>query len=392
MVNFKGSGSSDPDGDSLSYTWDFGDGSSSSAANPSHTYAAGNYTARLTVSDGRGKSASATQEISADNTAPQITIGGDSSYRGGGVLSVTGSAFDAEDGILPPSALEWNVRLIHIAHTHPAGTYSGVAQIDVQATNDHDADSHYEVELSATDSGGLTARRTVVINPETTTVRLRSEPSGAPVSYAGRQLATPQDLTTAIGFQTTLSVPASFEHNGQTFEFVGWSDGGARVHDYTVPPGGGTVTATFQGPGLPSPIGTPGGEQPGGEQPGGVDSTGPTLRVTGVSPRRGRLRGLALDASGVRGVQVALRDRRTDKGCRWWIPRLERMSADRRSCERPRLHAAELTATDGGARWVAKLGGSLPAGRYRVIARAFDNAGNKSRLGAGPSTRIRVKR
>jgi hypothetical protein len=38
------------------------------------------------------------------------------------------------------------------------------------------------------------------------------------------------------------------------------------------------------------------------------------------------------------------------------------------------------------------VGGSLPAGRYRVSARAFDKAGNESRLGSGPSTLIRVKR
>jgi hypothetical protein len=183
----------------------------------------------------------------------------------------------------------------------------------------------------------------------------------------------------------------SFEQNGQTFDFAGWSDGGARVHDYTVPPAGGTVTAMFRGPTLSSPIGTRGGEQPGGEQSDNADSTGPTLRLTGVSPRRGRLRGLALDASGVRTVRVALRARRSDGGCSWWIPRLERMSAGRRSCKRPRLHAAELTPTDGGVRWLAKLGGSLPAGRYRVIVRARDNAGNKSRLRAGPSTLIRVK-
>jgi hypothetical protein len=44
------------------------------------------------------------------------------------------------------------------------------------------------------------------------------------------------------------------------------------------------------------------------------------------------------------------------------------------------------------ARGLAKLGGSLPAGRYRVSARAFDKAGNESRLGSGPSTLIRVKR
>ena len=53
MVNFTGAGSTDPDGDTLSYHWDFGDGKSSTAANPSHTYRkSGTYMAVLTVTDG----------------------------------------------------------------------------------------------------------------------------------------------------------------------------------------------------------------------------------------------------------------------------------------------------------------------------------------------------
>ncbi len=48
-----GSASVDPDGDSLSYVWDFGDGSASSGPQASHTYAdAGSYSVSLTVSDG----------------------------------------------------------------------------------------------------------------------------------------------------------------------------------------------------------------------------------------------------------------------------------------------------------------------------------------------------
>ena len=52
-VNFTGAGSTDPDSDMLSYHWDFGDGRSSTEANPSHTYKkSGNYMAVLTVTDG----------------------------------------------------------------------------------------------------------------------------------------------------------------------------------------------------------------------------------------------------------------------------------------------------------------------------------------------------
>jgi PKD repeat protein len=52
-VTFSSAGSTDPEGASLSYNWDFGDGTTSSAANPSHNYsAAGNYLVQLSVSDG----------------------------------------------------------------------------------------------------------------------------------------------------------------------------------------------------------------------------------------------------------------------------------------------------------------------------------------------------
>ena len=49
----RSAGSSDPEGRPLTYSWDFGDGTTSTLANPSHTFtAAGRYTVRLTTSDG----------------------------------------------------------------------------------------------------------------------------------------------------------------------------------------------------------------------------------------------------------------------------------------------------------------------------------------------------
>ena len=64
--------STDADGSVVSWSWDFGDGNSSTLQNPSHTYAAaGTYTAGLTVTDNEG----ATGSTSASVTVSDISGG-----------------------------------------------------------------------------------------------------------------------------------------------------------------------------------------------------------------------------------------------------------------------------------------------------------------------------
>ena len=73
-VNFSSVGSADPDGSIASYAWSFGDGQTSTAANPSHSYVAGSYTARLTVTDNLGAArTSAPITITANASAPPPT-------------------------------------------------------------------------------------------------------------------------------------------------------------------------------------------------------------------------------------------------------------------------------------------------------------------------------
>jgi hypothetical protein len=68
-VNFSNT-ASDADGYIASYNWNFGDGQTSTQPYPSHTYtSAGSYTARLTVTDNAGATASATLVITANPPA-----------------------------------------------------------------------------------------------------------------------------------------------------------------------------------------------------------------------------------------------------------------------------------------------------------------------------------
>ena len=70
-VSFSAAGSLDPDGALVSYTWNFGDGQSSTEINPTHVYAVGTWTAQLTVTDSLGASASSAPLV-INATAPVI--------------------------------------------------------------------------------------------------------------------------------------------------------------------------------------------------------------------------------------------------------------------------------------------------------------------------------
>ena len=72
VVTFSSAGSVDSDGTIASYGWTFGDSGTSTAANPTHTYAnPGTYTATLTVTDNNGATGTATVVVTVlANQAP----------------------------------------------------------------------------------------------------------------------------------------------------------------------------------------------------------------------------------------------------------------------------------------------------------------------------------
>lgn len=248
-VTLSGAGSRDPDGDELAYDWDFGDGSAPETGREvSHVYPPGDFVATLTVRDPSGLTDAATRRISSGNAAPVPEISAplpDAGFRIGRPVALRGSATDAEDGELDGSRLTWRVLLHHKQHVHPFTSLSGATAV-LQTTADHDADSYLEIRLTATDSRGLEATATRQLRPEHVRLELTSELAGAPVTYASERLATPHARDAAIGFETSVSAAATVERDGRTYDFVGWSDGGARAHQLTVPDSPLTLDAEYR--------------------------------------------------------------------------------------------------------------------------------------------------
>jgi glucose/arabinose dehydrogenase len=175
-VNFSGAGSSDPDGNPLTYLWNFGDGSTSTVVSPSHVYTvAGTYNASLTISDGQGGQSVKTVTITAGNQHPnaQIVLPANGGlYRINDVINVSASGTDPEDGVLPDSAFQWTIILHHNIHTHTLQTATGKNTTFIAPDHEGASDVYTEVRLVVTDSNGLTDTRSVNIylnnNPVTT--------------------------------------------------------------------------------------------------------------------------------------------------------------------------------------------------------------------------------
>jgi PKD repeat protein len=256
-VQFNGSGSSDPDGDPLTYSWDLnGDGTygDSTAVNPSFTYTAqGTYSASLRVTDSHGAStvsAAVVITVGAGNTPPTPVIDAPASsftWAVGDTINFAGHVTDAQDGTLAPSALSWSVILHHCTtgcHTHLVQTFQGVASGSFSAPN-HDYPSFLEIQLTARDSGGMTTTTSVTLQPRTVSLTLQSDPTGLQLTESATTAKTPFTVTAIVNAQIVLTAPPQ-KYRGKNYVFVSWSDGGAQSHTITVPATNATYTATYQ--------------------------------------------------------------------------------------------------------------------------------------------------
>jgi glucose/arabinose dehydrogenase len=168
-VSFSSAGSSVPGGGSLSFLWDFGDGTTSTVANPSHTYTTSTprrFTARLTVTAASGASSTDVVDVVVGSVPPTPTITAPTNgttVLPGETVQYQGSATDPEDGALTGSALTWTVLLHHNTHVHTFVGGTGSSGSFMAEDHGDIGTFSYEIILEATDSTGLKGSTSVTL-------------------------------------------------------------------------------------------------------------------------------------------------------------------------------------------------------------------------------------
>jgi len=149
IVTFNASGSTDPDGGIVNYTWNFGDNASGTGAIATHSYQDdGTYTVTLTVTDTDGASSQAQQNVTVDNVPPVADFG----YAQNGMqLGVSPNASDPDGAIVNWT---WNFGDGTIKYENTSK----------DVTHQYEQDGGYTVTLTVTDDDNATANATAHIS------------------------------------------------------------------------------------------------------------------------------------------------------------------------------------------------------------------------------------
>lgn len=251
LVNFSSSGTSDPDGDTLTYLWDFGDGTTSTTSSPQHIFQnKGRYTVILRVSDGI-YSVPSNPIVIQVGKPPVITVNSPvnaATYNAGDTISYSATAVDGTGVTMPSSDFTTQVVFHHNTHIHPfLGPLTGIQQgtFTIPTLGESSADTYYEIDFTATDTYGLSTTMAVNIYPHKVNLNLVTSPSALQIMLDGAPTNTPQTIQQVVGFQREFRPVAQQLLNGVYYQLDHWWDNGPAAHYITIPSTDLTATAYY---------------------------------------------------------------------------------------------------------------------------------------------------
>ncbi|WP_435353946.1 PQQ-dependent sugar dehydrogenase [Emticicia sp. SJ17W-69] len=172
-VNFKADQSSDPEGTSLKYEWDFGDGKTSNDANPEHIYeskgVSATYYAIVKVTDAAGLTATKTLRVFVDNSPPVIQSTSIDKIDSFDNLKDFPIILNAQVSDAEQTQINyvWSVMLYHDDHVHLITSFYKSSGEAILGTVPCDAQTYfYKVSLTVTDSEGLSSTFEKKIRPK----------------------------------------------------------------------------------------------------------------------------------------------------------------------------------------------------------------------------------
>jgi len=166
-ISFSSAGSSDSDGTIDSYLWNFGDGNTSTSADPSHIYTLeGSYSVTLTVTDNEGATGTnvttATISSGSTNIPPVSTPNGPYTGQVGSAISFSSAGINDPDGSIVSGFWDFG---------------DGTTSTTANPTHVYSAEGVYTVELSVTDNDGATTVASTTATVTAVTGNLPPEPN-----------------------------------------------------------------------------------------------------------------------------------------------------------------------------------------------------------------------